>query len=688
MEIMSGDPSDSLSLSHHKAQDSLDSDLGRLSEAIFHKRKELESGKGQDSRMFTLNDSPEYMSPDDFQPIEVERLGMQLEDCLSLLSFRIFPVEQGEGMQTGRYESLCANYLPRHSNFDFSQSLENIMTNYVECSLMDLYQLIEDVNKIILQVEAAAKFRGRLTLGNFKLDVKVIIDDSPIVEKEDLEHQFHNKHFGNESILGKSPIFQHENPDFSYINSLFSNMENTVEQALLDKGFDAISDGVLHISHHTKEQSEKDKNYIMMELEYGLLNKIKLEEEARIKELEWQCLQAKSKKSYYFNKNKRMNMREDELRKFSKNISEQTVKNAKERESLEQEFELLEQKQSEQDLMFSKKIDVITKVLQEIEDTRAEVQECSRINTSHCSRTVIDKHSPRALADKHSSRVYEAPSITKEIPLDHQIKAMEQELTDLEIEYKTSKIPETLESIQTSITRVKSSLLNLQSLKAIKKTERTSSTLRNAINRVEKHWENTSEPTTGSRTGSSNNTDSDRSRLRKAPNIPSRSNIMLSPLRKLEANTSKLDCATLNSPSRRKSPMFKNDTGHSDVEMKKYLRKKEEVLRDREDEILSEEFKLQEVWKNTPQGKEMIPVIQVEIFEYRKLRQEYYQKRELLEREKYEWAERNRVLVQKERELVTEEGKYKDQLADFEKKKIVIGEKLEWLKNKLSINEL
>ena len=70
---------------------------------------------------------------------------------------------------------------------------------------------------------------------------------------------------------------------------------------------------------------------------------------------------------------------------------------------------------------------------------------------------------------------------------------------------------------------------------------------------------------------------------------------MLSPVKRLEINTSKLDVSTLNSPSRRQSPFARNEQSHIGVEMKKYLRKKEEMLREREEELALEEEKLQEV---------------------------------------------------------------------------------------------
>jgi chromosome segregation ATPase len=129
------------------------------------------------------------------------------------------------------------------------------------------------------------------------------------------------------------------------------------------------------------------------------------------------------------------------------------------------------------------------------------------------------------------------------------------------------------------------------------------------------------------------------------------------------------------------------DVSHNDIEIKKYLRKKEEILREKEEELKMEENKLQEVWMNVPEGKEMIPVIQFEIFEYRKLRKEVYLKIEGVEREKNEWRERFRTLEQKERDLKENEWKLRDQVAEFKQNKAKIVEKLEWLKKKLMQNE-
>ena len=99
-------------------------------------------------------------------------------------------------------------------------------------------------------------------------------------------------------------------------------MYHEFEKKLVIQTSDINLEIVGHNNYKTKEiDKEKYKNSIILELEYALLKKIKNEEQIRMKELEWQCLQAKTKKSYYFNKSKRMAIREEELRKFSKNIT-------------------------------------------------------------------------------------------------------------------------------------------------------------------------------------------------------------------------------------------------------------------------------------------------------------------------------------------------------------------------------
>jgi hypothetical protein len=109
---------------------------------------------------------------------EFEKLQMKIEDLLSILSFRLCDTQSFFEKKDSVF---CQ---PRPSLFDFSNIFENSVVNYVECSLMELYKLLADVKKIILNAETKIKHNGRLSLGNLKLDIKVVMDDSPIAEKD------------------------------------------------------------------------------------------------------------------------------------------------------------------------------------------------------------------------------------------------------------------------------------------------------------------------------------------------------------------------------------------------------------------------------------------------------------------------------------------------------------------------
>ena len=455
--VLSKDLDFSVNLISHKPKDSLDSELGRLSEAIFQKRLELENPKPEDSNFFTLNDSQNNWK-DTSQ--EFEKLQMKIEDLLSILSFRLCDTQSFFEKKDSVF---CQ---PRPSLFDFSNIFENSVVNYVECSLMELYKLLADVKKIILNAETKIKHNGRLSLGNLKLDIKVVMDDSPIAEKDVIQ-----KNMSKVSVFKKKSNKTEEKTEgffYSNILNLFSDIEKDITKAYNDMKFPKIFETNFAIQKQTTEK-ENPKRCIMMELEYSMVKKLKKVEKAKIDELEWQCLQTKAKKSYFFNKSKKMTAKEDELRKFSKKISEQTVQNAKDSEEIEKKIDLLECKKLEIEKEFNAKTELITMVLQEIEDSKTEETE---------SFTKINKSA--------SSKVYKNTSV-QEIPLEKQIKEFEKIFKELEVEFKTSKMQESLESIETTFTRAKSYLSNLQSLEVLRKTKRNSSALRTTINKIEKY---------------------------------------------------------------------------------------------------------------------------------------------------------------------------------------------------------
>lgn len=686
--ILSRDFESTSKYTGHKPKDSLDSDLGRLSEAIFRKQYELENGRPRESNALILNDEDEFLN-DEQQFLANERLQMKFEDCLSLLTFRIYAQSEQDFMIFSRMDSPYYNFVPqRKSLFEVSNSADGTVSNYVECSLGDLYQLQDDVSKIITYVENDIKKTGRLTLGNMKLDIKVVYNDAHFPEKSDISEGFSS--CNDISAVGSNISIQ-------ALTDFFCQTEEQMIKAF--ESFEFFPSKA--IKKYDNLQKDPNRSAVIMFLEYSILKNFKSGENVRMQELEWQASQAKNKKSYFFNKSKKMNMREEELRRLNKNVSQQTVKNAKDREMIEEEMREFQKSQDDYLASINQKVEYIRQVLQEIEDTKFEVREDVMINKS------INK------------KLYEAPSITEEVPIDLQIKELENELERLEHKYKTSKVPETLESISTSINHIKSTLLNFQSLKAMKKTERASSALRNVMKTMERSMETSMDYNSSSKTGSSGNNDqahksnklpigpvrvnnipsspapnrTNRFALSPAPNhkaLPTSNssyikanNVIISPLRKLEVSTRGPDMSLLNSPSKKNSPFLGKSDIKEELELKKFLRIKEEQLRDREDELVIEENRLQTFWMNIPEGREIIPAVQKLMGEYRGLRLEVGKKQDLLEREKYEWREKSRCLERKEQELKDAEKQLKDLEKEFEIKKDKILEKLEWLKRKL-----
>ena len=109
-------------------------------------------------------------------------------------------------------------------------------------------------------------------------------------------------------------------------------------------------------------------------------------------------------------------------------------------------------------------------------------------------------------------------------------------------------------------------------------------------------------------------------------------------------------------------------------------------MREREEELEIEEKKLQEIWSNTPQGREMIPVLQQEVFEYRKMRQELYHQRDALAKDQEVASEKIKRIELKEGKIKAIKKDLVQQKIKFELEKKPVAEKLDWLKNMLMEN--
>lgn len=600
----------------------------------------LDSYSGRYSNPFDIPNS-QYSQPGSFispftdlesAQLHIERLSMKIEDLYSSLSS-------------------VRNFKKNRSRTEKSTSLVVVDANKpliysIECRLSELYQFKDDLEKFIKKVESNFLFSGFVSFGKLNLELRVRQRDSPFINKDQIFQEF--KKF-NQSLEVKA---QKEDKKKEFFWEFFKEIEESTRQRYEEMTFD--------LTFIRKKEGKEDKKIrFVADMEGKLFNKYKVEEDAKLKELDWQIMMANIKKSYYQDQLKQLTSREQDLTRISRNITEKTLESVKQKAQLEEDLEDFEVLKYNQKVMFNEKVECINTTLQFIEDCKIDLPQNSKINETYKESV----RSPEKIEDE--------------------IAQLERQLKDLEHEYRTSRHQQSIESYQMNANRVKNNIMNLKSLLAMQKTERTSSALRNQISKLDKQIDTVPESPKMKNSFISSSSDTSLKGIKKLPHHPLPSAIRVSPLKKLEITTPKLNMSDFkNTPSRR-SPGIP-ESPKLETPMSRQLRVKEQLLLEREEELEKDEKKLQELWRRVPQGEEMIPVLQKEIFEYRKKKMELFKHQDQLEREKQEWRDHMKKLEEKETKIKIKQNKLLEDKTKFEQKRQPLIEKLDWLCLRLS----
>lgn len=508
----------------------------------------------------------------------------------------------------------------------------------IECRLSELYQFRDELEKTLKKVEAEFFYTAKISIGKLNLELKVTKRDSPMVNKAKIAkglNEFNVVDNNQESCLTSLEIF----------NKYFKDLEHSMTEA---QKFNLV------FVKHPEVKPEKRLKFVG-EVENRLFSIYKAEEDTKLRELEWQIMTVNIKKSLYNDELKKLALREQELSKFSRTVRNDTLKNAKVREQLEEEQENLESQRYSNEVIFNKKVESINDVLQMLEGCKFEVTESPHdIMIEACK-------SPKVMNDE--------------------IQALEKQLKDLEYEFRNSKHPESLEALQTNITRIKSSILNYKSIQALQKTERTSSALRHNINIVDKQMDSSLDGPVHRGSFMSSGSESSMKTVRKIPQRPLPAAIRMSPLKKLDVPQQKFNFNEIRTPTRGKVKTFISESPRSVASSN--IKVLEVLLREREEELEAEEKKLQEMWMENLEDGKLVQTLKGEITEYRRKRDENYKMRELLERDKSEYQEKLNAIKLKEREISDMYEDILEQKQRFENFKKPICEKLDWLKEML-----
>lgn len=556
--------------------------------------------------------------------IKIERLSMQLEDCQGALY----------SIQKRKTRKALTQKTP---GFKIIDPKKPAFVS-VECRLSELYQFRDELEKVLKKIEAEFFCTATISVGKLNLELKVNKRDSPIINKAKIAQGI-----GESDRVLKS---QGNNlMNFEVFSKYFKDLESTLNE---------VQENNLVFIKHPEVKHEKRLKFVG-EVENRLFSIYKAEEDTKLRELEWQIMTVNIKKSLYNDELKKLAVREQELSKFSRTVRNDTLKNAKTRQQLEEELENLEQERYTNEILFNKKVESINEALQMLEGCRFEITE-----SPHDIMIEVSK-SPKVMNDE--------------------IQSLEKQLKDLEYEFRNSRHPESLEALQTNITRIKSSILNYKSIQALQKTERTSSALRHNMNIFDKQLDTSTEGPAHRGSFISTGSDSSFKGLRKIPQRPLPAAIRMSPLKKLDVPAQKFNFNEVRTPTRGKVKTFISESPRSVTSGN--LKVLEIILKEKEEELEAEEKKLQEMWMENLEDGKLVQTLKGEITEYRRKRDENYRVRELLEKDKSEVQERMAVVKSKEIEINEIREQILEQKQKFEDFKKPICDKLEWLKEML-----
>ena len=599
------------------------------------------SGRGGDSfdsinSSYIYNEGHKYTDfellnhPDNFDNLDsalgkIEKLSMQLEDCLSVLSSAPFVRKQAKALTA------------KTSVFKVIDPLKPAFLS-IECRLSELYQFRDDIEKVIQKVESDFFYVSKLAIGKLNLELKVKQRDSPMINKGKIAQTLTEIEREAKEVTSKSK-------DFEFFNNFFVELQERMYENA--ESFDMV---------FVKSNEKPDKKLkFVSEVENRLFSVYKAEEDTKLRELEWQIMTVNIKKSVYNDQLKKLAAREQELSKYSQSIRRDTLKNAKDRQMLEEQLETCEEQKIQNEQLFNHKVECINETLEMLSEFSFEATSSPGDILTEAAK------SPKIMTDE--------------------IQSLEKQLKDLEHEFRNSKHPESLEALQTKITRIKSSILNYKSIQALQKTERTSSALRQHMNRIEKQMDNSIEAP-GKGSFMSSGSESSLKTVKKLPQHPLPASIRMSPLRKLEAPQAKFNfnANEVRTPTRGKK-MFVGESPRSVTSGN--IRVLEVLLKEKEEELEAEEKKIQEMWLENLDDSRLVQRLQMEISEYRRKRDENFKIRENLERDRAEVMERVKGIETKEIEIAEIKKEIEEQKQRFDEFKKPISDKLQWLKEML-----
>lgn len=324
--------------------------------------------------------------------------------------------------------------LPKDSIESLSQALKKFMNNHIECTLIQIKQVIDDCYKLIQNYENFSAKEGHVSIGSFRVCIK-ISDDFHVQNKEKIA-----KNWVCEEI--NSGLIEFPDSILNICKNLESEMENAYKS---EYSYTTNKMNSVHTQYKSDQIAELQyKTYKQNQFSQGLLKK----------ELEWQRQELKVIKAQYKSKIHDLLQKDVLIKKELERIKKESIRLEKESLRIEKSWE----KYTEEKKNLMNKIQKI---------------ESDSPNKTHSKLN--------SFASNHSGLSVSESSVVEE----DELKELNQELKELEETYKNSS-PGTGGAILVKINRLQTRISSIRSEKMISKSTNKSATVKNVLSVMQK----------------------------------------------------------------------------------------------------------------------------------------------------------------------------------------------------------
>ena len=487
----------------------------------------------------------------------------------------------------------------------------------VECHVSDLYRLMKDTQRIIQMVEDGVSNAGRIKLKKFKLNVRVAPDEVLDFMKDEIVNMFNSSL--NEEL---------SNEVTQYITALkreLSEMSGKTSE-VIGKDQDDEFCFIEPFESEPTIQYLPPRSALSMSTNEMISVKYQRQQKQMLKEKEWENKEIKLLKQKYKNKKQILKLKKTEQQETENYLKKKNLEITKEKAEIERIRENYYREKKKIMNNYENKSRKLSEVINELTVTVENPETVGKISPITETEMMSDISFTSDLDASFDSSIGEPD-----------LSSIQRRISELETQFRSEPSNEVQERLKRDIDCLKNSYTNLRSAQVLRNSN--SNQKRFNFNR--------------------NISLTDITGKRSTPVSIS------TPKPRLSINSSRPLFRTTATPKSASQHFTFTDIAPvvgEENELKKYLRAKEVKLTEKEERFEKERDYWIQKWNKLPNANELIPMVQKEIMEFKR-------KREEIDKKDKELDMKEMSLEAKENEIKRKEIEISQKLRDLEESK-------------------